>query len=150
MLQGFPQGLQNSHHEDSQLNYNIHQLIRIYYTRQVCHIENMVGLDTWKRTILEDLNAKITNVIEEKIELTDKICKVEEYKIVMLERITLLKSFITSLEFSVLLFTVFLCINSLFLHQPPVINQQLYSPMKLCPISLVLSENEQPLPLEIL
>ena len=69
--------------------------------------DQIVTLKTWldqieqKRAVLEDLDSKIANAIEEEDELTGEICEVEEYKIVLLERIALLKSFIASHESSV-------------------------------------------------
>ena len=39
------------------------------------------------------IDSKIANAIEEEDELTGEICKVDEYKIILLEQITLFKSF---------------------------------------------------------
>ena len=54
--------------------------------------DQIFTLKTWldqieqKRAVLEDLDSKIANAIEEEDKLTGEICKVEEYKIILLER----------------------------------------------------------------
>ena len=50
--------------------------------------DQIVTLKTWldqieqKRAVLEDLDSRIANAIVEENDLTEEICKVEEYKIV--------------------------------------------------------------------
>ena len=111
--------------------------------------DQIVTLKTWldqveqKRAVLEDLDSKIANAIEEEDELTGKIYEVEEYKIVLLERIALLKSFITSCASSVPPSTVSPApqqLVSLSVPSDPPANLQSHEPLSNEPTS----ENEQP------
>ena len=113
--------------------------------------DQIVTLKTWldqieqKRAVLEDLDSKIANAIEEEDELTGETCEVEEYKIVLLERIALLKSFIASHEFSFPPSTVSPApqqlVSSSVPSDPPA-NLQSHEP----PSNQSTSENEQPPP----
>lgn len=49
-----------------------------------------------EKAMLKELDTKIANAIVENNELADKTYKVEECKIILLEKITLLESFISS------------------------------------------------------
>ena len=108
--------------------------------------DQIVTLKTWldqlaqKRTVLEDLDTKIANTIEDKDELADEICEVEEYKIVLLERIALLESFIASRESSVPPSTVSPTLVSSSASSDPPVTLQLHEP----PSNQSGSENEHP------
>ena len=66
--------------------------------------DQIIQLKTWlnqlkqKKTMLEELDAKIVVAITQEDELSDEICEAEEYKIDLLERIALLEGFIASRE----------------------------------------------------
>ena len=55
------------------------------------------------------IDSKIANAIEEEDELTGETCEVDEYKIILLEQITLFKSFLSLPRKSCSAFHTFSC-----------------------------------------